>query len=617
MRRVGVSIAAARAGRIAVSELRGVDLTNDPANVAPTRSPEAPNMIREVPGKVRKRMGYRKTAQYDGAINGIFTLRRGAEQKIELIHAGTALYCGTDRIYEGMADSRSCAQQLGEHLFISDGRALIKTDGKTAAPAALSAYLPTIVISRSPSGGGKAYEGLNLIGSRWRESFLSDGVSAVYQLSYGELEDDITVELLSGGVWNELKRDTDYAFNATLGQVTFVSAPPAPETTGEDSVRITVKKTREEYRARIDSCSISVLYGVGGVSDRLFLTGCPDYPNYDWFSGMSDGCYFPLANYCILGQGSRVGGYSVVEGKLAAHKTGDADGRNVILREGKLTDDGKASFPTVGTMQGAAIVSPYSVAYLKTEPLFLSGSGIYAITPADANAERYTQCRSFYLGNALMNESGRQTASAVSFRDFYIIALGSKLYVLDSLMKAYEKGAPYSTHQYEAFVLCGINARLLAVVGDRLRFGTDSGEIMEFYTDPASPASYNDNGAPIEAYWDTPELAAGDFYHRGSFHYLAVRLRSASATSVAVSARIRGIWQALFYEGARLRYLSFENISFEKFSFSCSTSPHTAGRRLRLPRTDGIRLRFYNSERDEPFGVYDYALEYTAGGRMR
>ena len=36
----------------------GVDFTNSPANVDDNKSPNAVNMIRDVPGKVRKRMGY-------------------------------------------------------------------------------------------------------------------------------------------------------------------------------------------------------------------------------------------------------------------------------------------------------------------------------------------------------------------------------------------------------------------------------------------------------------------------------------------------------------------------------------------------------------------------------
>ena len=53
-----------------VDQFLGVDLTNDPKNVDLCRSPSAPNMIRDVPGKVRKCMGYEQTAAYKGGISG-------------------------------------------------------------------------------------------------------------------------------------------------------------------------------------------------------------------------------------------------------------------------------------------------------------------------------------------------------------------------------------------------------------------------------------------------------------------------------------------------------------------------------------------------------------------
>ena len=53
-----------------VDQFLGVDLTNDPKNVDLCRSPSAPNMIRDVPGKVRKCMGYEQTAAYKGGIYG-------------------------------------------------------------------------------------------------------------------------------------------------------------------------------------------------------------------------------------------------------------------------------------------------------------------------------------------------------------------------------------------------------------------------------------------------------------------------------------------------------------------------------------------------------------------
>ena len=45
-----------------VDRLLGVDMTNDPGNVAKEQSPCGDNMIRDVPGKVRKCMGYQRIA---------------------------------------------------------------------------------------------------------------------------------------------------------------------------------------------------------------------------------------------------------------------------------------------------------------------------------------------------------------------------------------------------------------------------------------------------------------------------------------------------------------------------------------------------------------------------
>ena len=53
-----------------VDRLLGVDMTNDPGNVAKEQSPCGDNMIRDVPGKVRKCMGYQRIATLSGAVHG-------------------------------------------------------------------------------------------------------------------------------------------------------------------------------------------------------------------------------------------------------------------------------------------------------------------------------------------------------------------------------------------------------------------------------------------------------------------------------------------------------------------------------------------------------------------
>ena len=49
---------------LSIDTFKGVDITSSSSNVNPSRSPEAPNMIRDVPGKVRKRMGYHLLKKY-------------------------------------------------------------------------------------------------------------------------------------------------------------------------------------------------------------------------------------------------------------------------------------------------------------------------------------------------------------------------------------------------------------------------------------------------------------------------------------------------------------------------------------------------------------------------
>lgn len=696
MRPVTAAYKAAPRSALTVSEFRGVDLYNAPTNVAPSRSPDAPNMIRDVPGKVRKRMGFHTIAQYGGRINGVFAYVRDGK-RTELIHAGTQLVAGettladgsplpaavgtageaaaenlteaapqTDELHGAVAvpdavtsaeaaspaesavessstsastptsntpytppapgtvlctalrDARSKGWQLGDALYLLDGATFRSWDGTTAVPVSERAYVPRLTISRAPGGGGTAYEQLNLLGSRWSEEFLADGTAAVYQLSFDDLDADfIKVELKTAAdTWVEKTRDADYSFNAALGQVTFVTAPPESAVPGADSVRITAQKTRPDAVARINRCDMAVLYGVGGAADRLFVTGNPDYPSYDWYSAMNDATYFPQNAYSVLGLDSRVVGYSIIEDKLAAHKAGDADGRNLILRAGELTD-GKAAFPIRGALHGEGAVSGHAIAYLKTEPLFFTRGGVCAVTPADTNGERYAQNRSFFVNSVLESLPDKAESCAVSYRDFYVLAHGDRLYVLDSLLKSYEAGAPYSTHQYEAFVLTGIGARVLWTHGSALRFGRADGAVCEFYTDPADPQSYSDDGAPIAAHWDTPVVSTDAFYHKKRFRYLALKLLAAPVTGVEASVQLGGVWQPLFAESARLRYWSFERLCFSKLNFSADTTPRAFGRKLRLPGTDKARFRFANGAANEPFGLHNFALEFTRSGVLK
>ena len=290
------------------------------------------------------------------------------------------------------------------------------------------------------------------------------------------------------------------------------------------------------------------------------------------------------------------------------------DDRNVILREGDITDN-EPTFKIVNTLQGAGAVAPYSFAYLANEPLFLTDLGIYAITPQDITGEKYSQNRSFFLNGKLLEEPNMSEAYACVFKDLYWLCLNNVAYILDGLQPIQtDKSLPYATRQYVGFYRTNLPARVMWTHDSRLYFGTSDGKVCRFFDDPVTLTSYNDNGQPIHAIWDTPDFYGNLFYKNKTFRHLDVRLASAIATSVKIWVQKRGLWSLIKEDSSTARYFSFANLVFSKLSFSPDTTPKTLPSKIKVKKVDKARFRFENDMLNEPFGLFDIALEYVENG---
>lgn len=604
-----------------VETFRGVDLNNSPSNVDKSRSPAAPNMIRDQVGKVRKRMGYetKVTAPGGAAINGVHHLLEET-----LVHAGEKLYrlSDTDGTWElteigAMADARSRSFVFDQKLYLLDGTTYQVYDGETLAAVADSATVPTIIISRRPTGGGQSYQGLNLLGRKWTESFLGTADATVYQLTTKDLaEDAVTARVLNAdGVWEDKTEGTDFTVDRAAGTVTFSTAPGASPVTGQDNVQITAAKEREGYLDTINRCTIAAVYGVGGSTDRVFLSGNGDKPGVDWYSNFEDPAFFPDTNYTkLVRDGARVTGYTVLSNTLAAFIDGASDGRNVVVRSGVLDENGDAVFRVSNTMIGQDAVAPDTFCRTDKEPLFLTNRGVYAITAEELTGEKYSQERSYYIASAIGAAQGRENACACTYGDFYALALDGTLYLLDLQQKTYERNSPYSSFQYECYYWPGIPAKVLFLDGDALCFGTEDGKLCRFHTNVDDVTSYNDDGAAIDAYWETSDFDGKIFFHVKTFTGLAVRLAAAVNTGVVVYAQVRGMWKQVFASGAKARYFDWSYIDFSKFTFSSDRTPRTLYGKIKLKKADKVRFRLQNNVLNEPFGLYAFGLQFKEPG---
>lgn len=606
-----------------INEFLGVDFTNSSAAIDVRRTPNGQNMIRSVPGKVRKSLGWSTQKTYaDEKINGCHFLRGESSY---LIHAGTKLYNGDTVVYSGMADERSMSWEFDKKLYIVDGKKMIvvSKSGSTYTASAVedSAYVPTLTISKDPSGGGTAYEDLNLLSPGFTEQFLGQADVTEYSLSFGGLDaTEVTAEVLNAqGEWITKVENTDFTVDRTTGTVTFNTAPGVSPVTGEDNVKITAYRTVSGYADKVNKCKIGVLYGTNGGNDRLFLTGNPDFINYDWYSESYMPTYFPDTNYSKLGSdASAIIGYSKIGNYLATHKDDFERDQNIILRRSTMVEE-KVAFKVENALQGCGAIAPYTFGYISNEPLFLTTQGIFAVTAQDVTGEKYSQNRSFYLNNKLIHEQHLENAYAVVYKDMYILSINNVLYILDGLQAVMtDKQLPYATRQYCGFYRTNVPANVMWVYDEALWFGTADGKVCKFATDPDSPSNYTDDGEPIEAIWETPDIEGKLFYKNKTLRYIAVRLDTALKTSIKIYTKGReGVWELVKEDYSNGDTFAFDDIDFENWTFAGDPNQLISTVKTKVKKVDKFQLKFENSDNETPFGLFEIGLEFIENGNFK
>lgn len=625
----------------------GIDLRNAPSKVDMQRSPMCVNMIRDTVGTNRKRRGYETVLTLAGKVNGFHSLVKPDGTR-HVIHAGTKLYSfnpETDEyseIYSSAGDHISTSKQINSKLYILDGSDMLVYDGETVVSIADAAHVPTTVIAKDYTGGGQTLEPVNLLTPYRKELFTGDDTHTTFQLGATEIDDaEVKIRVQNSDLtYSDLVENTDFTVNRILGTFTLAEPKKTP-VDGQDNITVTYAKTVEGYADRIKKCDICTLYGMNGQRDRLFVSGNPNFPNYDWYCKANDPAYFADIWYCVLGQDdSSIVGYSILNGQLLTFKDGAANDSNIIIRAGVYDENTKQNtFITNGNYEAAGALSKYTFANLKNEPIYLTvDKSVHAVTPSDVLGERSSQERSYYISEALAKENDIRDSYAIRYKDFYMLAVGEKIYILDSAQASYERNTPYSTRQYECYLWTGIGARVLADINGILYFGTADGKIKRFFSDDLGDKSsgYTDDGVITEktitadgqeiktkesypCYWETAEIYTGGTDHmelKKTFKHLVVALNAFAHTGCRIWAKIDGIWELIFDYDSSANYFDWRDIDFDDFSFRTDATPTLIGGKFKAKKLLHIQFRFENSK-PQPFSILFAKTKYTVGNEYR
>ena len=414
-----------------------------------------------------------------------------------------------------------------------------------------------------------------------------------------------------------------------------MGAPGKSPVTGEDSVRIQAAYIAEGNGAdQINHCTFGTLFGVGGEADRLFISGNNDmgsesgvsfsFRNRDWYSERFDPTYFPDTGYAELGaNSSAIVGYGRLNNYLMTYKDGNGENQSAYLRSGKTSDDGEPQFPVINALQGAGAVSTDGFGYIGNEPCFLTKKGVYATTGADITGEKYIQNRSYFIDGKLLKEQNLARAISVEYDHYFIIVLNNHMYLIDGLQPLpTSDNEPYATRQYVCFYCelslpAGFQITEIWTANDGLYFAGTGRQIYKFYEDDTDCDSYNDNGQPIKAVWETADISGNKFWKNKTFRYVAMRVSPALRSSVKMLSQKAGLWEMFKEETQKTRYFTFADVDFRKMAFSSDRTQKLISTKTRIKKIDKVRFRFENDKLNEPVGITQFAIEYTTGGNIK
>ena len=655
---------------IVYNKFRGVDFSTDPSLVDRNRSPFAVNIISDTAGMPEKRLGWRRIHQlYKTQIvteNGVSTIVPTAEKgpvyglyygdvggqngKMMLAHVGNTLYDFSDSyataIYSGLAETESCGFFMREekkgYFFILDGTHYLKYDGTTVSDVLSDAYVPTVFISKNPDGtGGTLYESVNLISDQRCESFLGDGNEVDYYLSVKPVTSIDKVEVRNAAGEYETKvLTTDYTVSTNDGKVHFTGSAPSPIVAGQDNVRITYSKPVTGYKDRILKCTIACKYGYGG-SNRVFLSGNPDYKAYDWYSDLWRPDYFPDTSFSVVGDdNTAVMGYQKVGKYLMIIKESNSQDSTIFQRWGGLDENGNVQFYIEQGAAGIGAIAKGSFSTLLDEPLFLSTRGIMAITNTNILAERTIRNRSYYVDNYLLPEKDKDgysvlpNCTACEWNGYYLLATpNGTCYVLDSKNKSYRKNTSYDSYDfvYESYYWNNIPAVKFLPVVDSLYFGTDDGRICKFNTDKKNLDKYTDNGFKtdpndgsdgdaIVSVWSTCNDDDGASYLLKSMTKkgcsITIKPFYRSSAEIYVVRDGNGedfVRNGQFIKSEAMDIFNFFDIDFNRFSFITNDSPQDIYLRKKIKKYKRLQFIIRNAVKCEGFGIYQISKTFTVG----
>ena len=539
---------------------RGVDFSTSPYKVAQNRAISAENLLYEN-GTVRKRNGWRSLCKLPDEINGIFSFEIENENVV-LVYAGTKFYHLTwdssKNRYIASNITNTCTYTPANidtnrlisqriQLYINKNKAYIVgcgdylVYGKWGENFELrrvfdneDTYIPTTTINidnDSVADENRAsFDAVNLLSSYRKNEMLGvDNSSATWTVDTAQIDEDsdisITVYTLNEEnasvvktINNRITSDKSLLYVTgddvnSCGEIDFdtgkitLNINTKPQEADTSNIIITFKCSQLGQDDLIANATLSTVFGGGGNSNRLFLTGAKAQKNVHVWSEMYDFTYFADINYDEIGSdNSAILGYvRATDGVLMVFKEKNGAEATIYYVSGTDTEEedyaGNISFVTRFTKYTGnitdTIYAKYATASLNGDNLILTRNGVRGLELYEnlATSAYRLRERSRNINVKLLKEENLQDACGFVYKDKYYLSVGDVVYVCDSRFTFQADEDISDSFNYEWWYLTNINARVWCEIDNELYFGTNDGLICRFEEENFADITFQDTEA--------------------------------------------------------------------------------------------------------------------------
>jgi len=479
---------------------------------------------------------------------------------------------------------------FSKKVYILNGHEFYAWDG-TGQIVPVEGYIPIVAISTPPAGGGALLEPVNKLTGKKRQKFSPNGSATTFQLAEQSIDEIISVE-------TDLGASVSYTVNLATGIVTVSPARPQ----GVNTLVITWRKGNGD-RGSVTGKRFYEFYN-GANDTRVFLYG--DGTNEAIYSdldelGLGTAEYFPDLNVMHVDSANTpITAMIRHYDRLLTFKSNGVFSSYysaITLPDGTTT----AGFFTSAVNREIGNIALGQVRLVENSPRSIFGRSVFewGLASGSVRDERNNKRISDRVESSL---AGMSLRDAVCFdheqhREFYLVSDGI------ALVHNYENDTWYRYTNFPAVAMDKYQ--------DEVYFGTESGEIMHL-----SRLYRDDNGAPIDAYWESGSMDFGASYLKKTTTDIWVTLKPESHSRVTVTAQTNN--RSIYVERMlSLGLATFSEANFAQWSFGTNRKPQSNRRHIRVRRFEFYKLVFKSKDTAATTTILSTDIQVRFGGKVQ